>query len=122
MAAGRYNFTVEQGAIFTRVIKWEDSSGDPIDLSVFESAKLQIRKQKSRNSKLLIEASTENGMITLGNDGEIDFTIPATHTEPLDFTQGYYDLELYTESPTGTVRLLEGLVNLSKETTTEDES
>ena len=32
MAAGIYNFTIEQGATFTRTFKYKDSEGNPIDL------------------------------------------------------------------------------------------
>ena len=33
MAAGIYNFTIEQGTTFQRVFKYKDSNGNPIDLS-----------------------------------------------------------------------------------------
>ena len=33
MAAGIYNFTIEQGATFTRTFKYKSSEGDPISLA-----------------------------------------------------------------------------------------
>ena len=64
MAAGNYNFTIEQGATFTRTLKYKDSSGNPIDLSDY-AVRMQIREKISSTSTIisLTEVATTNGSI-----------------------------------------------------------
>ena len=44
MAAGIYNFTIEQGATFTRIFKYKDSEGNPIQLGEASALRMQIRE------------------------------------------------------------------------------
>ena len=44
MAAGKYNFTIEQGATFTRVFRYKQADGTPIDLSEATDLRMQIRE------------------------------------------------------------------------------
>ena len=41
MAAGKYNFTIEQGATVDFEIAYTDSNGDPIDLTGYD-ARMQL--------------------------------------------------------------------------------
>ena len=43
MAAGIYNFTIEQGATFKRTFKYKDDNGDALNLSS-HAIRMQIRK------------------------------------------------------------------------------
>ena len=52
MAAGIYNFTIEQGATFTRTFKYKDAEGTAIDLSNHE-IRMDIRTSIDAESTLL---------------------------------------------------------------------
>ena len=52
MAAGRYNFTIEQGATFTRIFKYKDATGSAIDLSEATAIRMHIRKNIDDNSPI----------------------------------------------------------------------
>lgn len=123
MAAGTYNFTIEQGTTVDKQITWKDPNGNPINLTGF-TARMQIRSSVS-SPTILHEFTTENGGITLGGaTGVIHILASATVTAgwswPANPSQvlasGVYDLELV--SPTGVVtRLIEGTVTLDPEVT-----
>lgn len=122
MSAGALDITIEQGATFNHTLTWheydEDNppnyEGDVIDLTGY-TARMHIRKTKNTDD-FLIELTTENGRIALGDAlGTIVLTIAATDTEQLSFTTGVFDLELV--NGTTVVRLVEGAATLSKEAT-----
>ena len=115
MAAAQYDFFVEQGATFQKIITWKDADDNPINLTSF-TARMQFRRAK-RSDDVLYSANTENGMITLGGAaGTITIDIPAEETEAFGFRRAVYDLEV--ESAGGIVtRLIEGSVELSREVT-----
>ena len=116
MAAGIYNFTIEQGATFTRTFKYKQSDGTPFDLTEY-SARMDIRT--SIGGDLL--ASTSTGTITLtvgGTNGEIDLTITPSVSSTFTFDTAVYDLEIFTSGNTIVNRLLSGKIKLSKEITT----
>ncbi len=118
MSAGIYDFYIEQGATFQKIISWKDSNGDPIDLTGF-TARMQFRSQISSDT-VLMTATTENGKIVLGNGlGTVTITLSATETADFDFACAVYDLELQSSPLNGSIvtRLLEGSVNVSKEVT-----
>lgn len=65
----------------------------PIDLTGI-TARMQIR-EKTQSEEFLLELTTENGLIQLNNQIKtITFSIPASVTEDLNFTQAVYSLEL----------------------------
>lgn len=115
MAAAVYNLNIEQGATYTRVLTWKDSSGNPINLTGY-TARMQFRRNAS-SSEILYDANTTNGKIVLGGTaGTITFTISATDSAAFAFGCAVYDLEI--ESAGGQVtRLLEGGVEVSLEVT-----
>lgn len=116
MAAGIYNFTIEQGTTFIRSFVYTDSNGDPIDITGYE-ARMQGRASVQSNG-MIFERTTSpaNGLdIALGTDGKIDMTMSATETSELP-CDGVYDLEIV--SPGGVVtRLVQGSFSLSNEIT-----
>lgn len=119
MVAGRYNFTIEQGAQFDRLLTWQ--TGTPlvaVDLTGF-SARVKLKDGRGQQLLSLTTVPTSNGdVITLGGTaGTIEIVISDETTTALDFDEATYDLELV--SPAGAVvRLLEGVVDLSREVTT----
>lgn len=115
MSAGKYDFTLEQGATFSRDIVYKDANGAIVNLTGY-SARMQIRVFKD-SSAALLSATTQNGKITVdGAAGKISVVIAPSDTNALDFDKAVYDLEI--ESASGTVvRLLEGIVSFSKQVT-----
>lgn len=115
MAAGNYDFYIEQGATFYQQIVWKDSAGDPIDLTGY-TARMQLRKTV-KATDVILSLTTENGRITLGGaEGTITLEVDAEDTADLTEFCGVYDLEV--EASDGTVtRLLQGQIEVSREVT-----
>jgi len=115
MGAGTYNFTIEQGATFKRIMTWKDSNGNPISLVGYKG-RMQIRQAKDSSNVIMTLDTEDNGGMALGGvEGTITIEISASRTAGLDFRTAVYDLEL--EKDGEVVRLLEGTVTLSKEVT-----
>ena len=128
MAAGKYNFTIEQGATFRRTFKYKDAEGTPITLSDKDTT-MQIRD--TINSKDFIVSITETGttrqdgstttntIFTISdqaiNAGEFQLTIDADTTASMSFDTAVYDIEI--ENNSLVTRLLQGKIKLSKEVT-----
>lgn len=107
MAAGKYDLTIERGATLSLVVTYNDSSGDPNDLTSY-TARLQIRRKVS-DSNFLLELSTENGGIILGGAlGTITLNASAATTAELSGS-GVYDLEIISSGGVVT-RVIEGAV------------
>jgi hypothetical protein len=116
MTAGIYNFEIEQGATFTRVITWRDSDNALVDLTNY-TARMMVR-QIVTDTNVIVTLTTENGGIALGGAlGTITLTITAAataaFTAPL---HAVYDLELVDSSGVVT-RLLKGRVEFTAEVT-----
>jgi len=128
MAAGRYLFTIEQGATTDLLLEYKDSNGSPVDLSGY-TASMQIRPSVDSTTTYLsitsvtasdgtgLNLTPQSGSVTLPTtSGSIGLFISAVSSSALTFSEGVYDIEL--QSSTGIVtRLLEGIVKLSKEVT-----
>jgi len=116
MAAGRHNFTIEQGATFDELITYKDAAGNPVDLTGY-TARMQIR-EKITDATPVHSMDTTTGGITMGGTaGTIQLFISDADTAAMNMPKGgVYDLEIV--SPTGKVtRLLEGKVIFSPEVT-----
>jgi len=130
MSAGRYNFYIEQGATFKTDLAYKDSSGNPIDLTLY-TGRMQIRPTVTSDTVYLTLTSSLNGDGTGLNfsgsnnslpptSGTVGVVIASCTSSNLSWTgDAYYDIELYSGSGdcAYTVRLLEGKVRLSKEVT-----
>lgn len=130
MAAGRYSFTIEQGATFQLELQYKDANQTPINLTDY-SGRMQIRPNAaSQTVYLTLSSSLEpdgTGLNFSGSNGStpptsgsIGIYIASCTSSLLNFDgPAYYDLELYSGSAPCpfTIRLLEGQVQLSKEIT-----
>jgi len=116
MAAAEYNFTIEQGATFSKTITYYDANGALVDLTSYTAA-MKARVNKSDTATVIISSGgSQNLTITLGGAlGTIALAMTATQTAALSFDKAYYDLEL-TLSSTVT-RIIQGMITLSKEVT-----
>ena len=122
MAAGIYNFTIEQGATFTREFKYKNSEGIAIPLTNY-AVRMQIRKTvESSTSELSITESSGNGTpatsfdVSTTNTNEFDLIISKEDTAAMSFNTAVYDIEIQDTSGNVT-RLLQGKIKLSKEVT-----
>jgi len=129
MAAGKYSFTIEQGATTDFEIIYKDSTGTPIDL-IGHQARMQLRPEAGSSTIYLTLSSSlgpcGTGLNLSGSDGStplssgsIGIYISAHSSSLLDFDKARYDLELITiNNNCATVtRVLEGQVRLSREIT-----
>jgi len=108
--------TIEQGATFQKLFTWQDSNGDPIDLTNYTSASMEIR-DTDFDGEILMTLSTDNSRITLGGAlGTISLEISASDTASLDFTVGVYDIEL-TRNDGYVKRLVQGSVEMLENAT-----
>jgi len=127
MAAGQYDFTIEQGTSFGLSFQYADSGNVPIDLAAFSCARMQWNT--NINTTYQFTTSNANSGLYLfefgspTSSGIINFKLPASITAGYDFGTASYDLELesiapfYTGGGPQVIRLLQGTVSVSPEIT-----
>lgn len=133
MAAGIYNFIIEQGTTHTFRIDYKDSNNEPIDLTGY-TARMQIRNAPKGNT---LHASLTNTITGCGtglnmtpevdgvtypaSSGSIEVVISAASSSAFNFDQASYDLEIVNTDPITlcetVTRVLQGKIKLSKEVT-----
>tara|TARA_B100002019_G_scaffold274631_1_gene271792 strand:+ start:357 stop:752 length:396 start_codon:yes stop_codon:yes gene_type:complete len=129
MAAGKYNFVIEQGSTLNFEVAYTDSGSNKIDLTDYHG-RMQI-KDKIGGSITHITLSSSladdgTGLNFSGSNninpptsGTIGVFISAHSSSLLDFNKAVYDLEIVSGSTYPVVtRLLQGTVTLDKEVTT----
>jgi len=129
MAAGKYNFNIEQGTTLDFEIAYTDSNSNKIDLTGY-TGRMQL-KDKIGGSTTYITLSSSlsadgTGLNFSGSNGlnpptsgTIGIFISANSSSALDFNKAVYDLEIISGSAYPIVtRLLQGTVTLDKEVTT----
>lgn len=114
MSAATYNILAEQGATFALNLLYNDTAGDPIDLTTCTAA-MQVRLKASTVSTIT-ELSSGDSTITLGGAaGTILLAIDAATMETFAAGKYVYDLELYNGAIT--TRLIEGTFTIKAEVT-----
>ena len=125
MAAGRYNFVVEQGSTLNFELRYKDSNGNPVSL-VGYGARMQIRPSIDSSTVILnLSSSLQSdgtGLNMSGSSGtkdpisgSIGVFISAATSSLFSFDEAVYDLEIFSGSIV--TRLIQGSVKLSKEVT-----
>ena len=131
MAAGRYDFTIEQGATLSFTFDYVDANNNPADLTDYQ-ARMQIRPFIGSSTAYITLSSSlgpgGTGINMNGAEGNLPASsgsmgvyISAPSSSRLDWEgSAVYDLEIYSGSGAHeyVVRLIEGKVKLSKEVTT----
>lgn len=115
---GKLNLKIYKGETFRHVLRWQDESETPINLTNY-SARMQVRK-KIDDVTPLLSLTTENGGIELGGTaGTITLYISAADTTALTWTDGVYDLEVavVVGAIEEVVRVVEGKIVTYKEVT-----
>jgi hypothetical protein len=127
MSAGKYSFTIEQGATLDFEIQYRDGNGNPINLTGY-SGKMMIRSNYADSNPVTyatlsssrapdgtgLNFSGSNGT-TPPTSGSIGIFISAASSSAFIFNTAKYDLEITSGSIV--TRILEGQVNLSQEVT-----
>ncbi len=125
MAAGKYNFIIEQGSTLSFELRYKDSTGNFVNLTDY-GARMQIRSTIDSSVVLLNLSSSlqpdGTGLNMSGSSGVVDpisgsigVYISATTSSLLTFNDAVYDLEIFSGSYV--TRLIAGNVKLSKEVT-----
>lgn len=122
MAAGIYNFTIEQGSTLVKQFTYKDAAGTVVDLDGY-AVRMQIRETIDAPSFIgsFTQESNEGlaimQTVSSSVSGTIQLTITAAQTKAYSFTTAVYDIEIeHTGSGTVT-RLLQGAIKLSPEVT-----
>jgi hypothetical protein len=111
MAAGKFNFVIEQGTTLDFDVEYKDSNNAAVDLSDY-TGRMQIKDKIGGNTTHITLSSTLSS-------GKIKVFISANSSSALDFSKAVYDLEIVSGSTFPVVtRLLQGSVTLDKEVTT----
>ena len=110
MAAGTYNFIMEQGATFTRQLTVKES-GSALNLSGYSVASLM---RSTHDSSTVVGTFT----CTISNASSGEITMSMTSSTSSAIEEGIYVYDLEITSGTGTVtRLLQGEVTVNPEVT-----
>jgi hypothetical protein len=116
MAAGTYNWSVEQGSTEVRTMTWKDSGGTGIDITGY-TIEMHVRKGEEDEDTLLELATGGSGIVlTTPASGIFTVTITATQTAALPAGAWVYDLEMDDGSGVKT-RLIEGTFTVDREIT-----
>ena len=93
------------GATFTQRYVWSrgpEGAPVPVDMTGC-TAKMQVRAEFGSDD-VLAELTTENGGITLGDDGSVELRIEADDTDAFTFESGVFDIFItFPTSPEPTV-------------------
>ena len=100
MAAGRYLFTIEQGATTDLLLEYKDSNGSPIDLNGYQ-ARMQIRPSVDSSTTYLsitnvtasdgtgLNLTPQSGSVTLpSSSGSIGMFISAARSSAITIREG----------------------------------
>ena len=127
MAAGTYNFTIEQGTTVNFEVQYTDSGSNPINLTGY-SGKMQIKSnfaddRPTTYATLSSSLAPDNTGLSFSGSagtkpptsGSIGIYISAVSSSAFNFAKAKYDLEITSGSTV--TRLLQGTITLSKEVT-----
>jgi hypothetical protein len=110
MAAGTYNFTIEQGATFTRLLTLKENE------SVMNLAGYSAASQMRLSHDTSTVAGTITASVTNANAGQITLSMTASATGAIEEGIYVYDAEI-TASSGAVTRILQGKVTLTPQVT-----
>ena len=113
MTPGKYNMICPQGATFTKRLTWTIDD-IPVDLTGY-TARMQAKVSYSSKCQPLFNITTENGGISVDDEGNIDLLIDADETSNFIAKEYLYDLELVTLNQV--YRIVEGKFIVTPEVT-----
>ena len=110
MAAGKYNFTLEQGTTFNREITVQES-GSAMNLTGY-TPRMQMRSTHDSSTIALTFTAT----VSNAAQGKIQLSATDSATAAVEEGIYVYDLEIESSS-SGVTRLMEGKVTVTPEVT-----
>ena len=110
MSAGTYNFTIEQGTTFSRVLTLQEN-GSAMNLTGYSVAS-QMRSTHDSSSI----AATITGTISNASSGQITLSLTNTQTSAIEEAIYVYDVEI-TSGAGAVTRILQGNVTVTPEVT-----
>jgi hypothetical protein len=112
--AGQYNIIADQGATFSRNLHWEDSSGNPINITDY-TARMQVR-ERFVSATTVLSLTSPTQIVLGGGSGTIVVTVSATSMASVAAGDYVYDLEMVASNGVVT-RLLQGSFKVRPEVT-----
>lgn len=121
MAAGKYDFSIEQGTSFKISLIYKDNDGNPVNLTGW-CARL-VWKTNTNITQTFSSDNIDYNVYKFTIDdleGKLTLMIPADITNSFNFNTAKYDLEiqspddLYAGGGKYTTRLLYGTINILK--------
>ena len=110
MAAGTYNFTIEQGTTFNRVLTLPEN-GSAMNLTGYSVAS-QMRSTHDSSSIV----ATFSGSVTNASSGQITLSLTNSQTSAIEEAIYVYDVEI-TSGAGSVTRILEGNITVTPEVT-----
>ena len=110
MSAGTYNFTIEQGTTFSRVLTLQENSS-AMNLTGYSVAS-QMRS--THDSSTVV--ATFSGSVTNASSGQITLSLTNSQTSAIDEAIYVYDVEI-TSGAGAVTRILEGNITVTPEVT-----
>jgi len=110
MSAGTYNFTIEQGTTFSRVLTLQENSS-AMNLTGYSVAS-QMRSTHDSSSIV----ATFSGSVTNASSGQITLSLTNSQTSAIEEGIYVYDVEI-TSGAGAVTRILQGNVTVSPEVT-----
>lgn len=112
MAAGKYDFIIEQGATFQVKFTYQDAALNPISL---EGCTVRMHaRRKINDPEILLDVSTINGKVIMdeAENGIIKMVVSGSETAGFTWRAAVYDIEV--TYPDGVIdRILEGKITIS---------
>ena len=110
MAAGTYNFTIEQGTTFNRVLTLQEN-GSAMNLTGYSVAS-QMRSTHDSSSIV----ATFSGSVTNASSGQLTLSLTNSQTSAIEEAIYVYDVEI-TSGAGAVTRILEGTITVTPEVT-----
>ena len=110
MSAGTYNFTIEQGTTFSRVLTLQENSS-AMNLTGYSVAS-QMRSTHDSSSIV----ATFSGSVTNASSGQLTLSLTNSQTSAIEEAIYVYDVEI-TSGAGAVTRILEGNVTVTPEVT-----
>ena len=110
MAAGTYNFTIEQGATFTRLLTLKENAS-VMNLTGYSAAS-QMRQSHDTSTV----AGTISSSISNASGGQITLSMTASSTGAIEEGIYVYDIEI-TAASGAVTRILQGRITVTPQVT-----
>ena len=114
--AARANLQIDRGATFSSDVTVSDTDGTAFDLTGYTAAAKMAKGYASTQTRVIITAAINNDPTT----GVITLSLTADQTKALDAPARYvYDVEITKTSDSTVTRVIEGLITVSPDVTTD---